>query len=292
MRFYRASKFLFPRSLQMRLFAVCFIGTHVPLIAFLLWQIARGQIAWADTGLLLIATLFGTAGALLGIRALLAPLRMSIEGVASIERGEPFGVATAVGPDEMGQLLARVSEAAAAVQSRLSALDQAAHRDPLTGLLNRRGFFLEADPLFHAHVGGAFALIDLDRFKLINDTYGHPTGDRVIRDFCNRLRATVGRDDVVARWGGEEFAVYFPRADEAHARGILHQLARSIRDRPIAELGSHAATFSAGLVEVGDEPVDRTIERADAALYAAKRSGRAQVLVERDLLARAVGGLA
>nr|WP_243847027.1 GGDEF domain-containing protein [Sphingomonas japonica] len=191
----------------------------------------------------------------------------------------------------MGQLLARVSEAAAAVQSRLSALDQAAHRDPLTGLLNRRGFFLEADPLFHARVGGAFALIDLDRFKLINDTYGHPTGDRVIRDFCNRLRATVGRDDVVARWGGEEFAVYFPRADEAHARGVLEQLAASIRDRPIAELGNHIATFSAGLVEVTDEPVDRTIERADAALYAAKRSGRAQVLVERDVLARAMGGL-
>ncbi len=279
--------FLVPQSLRMRIFAICFIGTHIPLLSFVAREAIRGQVAWGDLGILLVATLIGTAGALYGIHALLSPLKLSIEGVASIGRGEPVKIGPVAGPDEISELLRRVNEAAASVHSRLSTLDHAAHRDPLTGLLNRRGFFAEIDPLFAAHIGGAFAILDLDRFKAITDRFGHAAGDQVLRDFANRLSAICPRDAIVARWGGEEFVIYFPRTDEAAARATLDAMLAGIADSPVGPPGLPPVTFSAGLVEAGSEPIERTAERADAALYAAKRAGRAQVLVERDLVARA-----
>lgn len=287
MGFGSSGSFFVPQSLRMRIFAICFIGTHVPLLSFVAREAIRGQVAWGDLGILLVATLIGTAGALYGIHALLSPLRLSIEGVESIGRGEPVAIGPVAGPDEISELLRRVNEAAASVHSRLSTLDHAAHRDPLTGLLNRRGFFAEVDPLFAARIGGAFAILDLDRFKTINDRFGHPAGDQVLRDFANRLTALCARDTVVARWGGEEFVAYFPRVDEAAAQATLAALLASVEATPVGPAGMPPITFSAGLVEAGSEPIERTAERADAALYAAKRAGRAQVLVERDLVARA-----
>ncbi|HTG37681.1 GGDEF domain-containing protein [Sphingomonas sp.] len=288
MRFAATRGILMPQSLKMRIFAICFIGTHVPLLSFVARQVSNGQVNGADLAVLLVATLVGTAGALYGINALLSPLRLSIEGIDSIGRGEPVSIPPIEGVDEISVLLRRVNEAAASVQSRLNTLDHAAHRDPLTALLNRRGFFAEVDPLFAARVGGAFAIIDLDRFKAVNDQFGHAAGDRVLRDFANRLAATCGRDAVIARWGGEEFVAFFPRATEADTQVRLAELLRSIETMAIGPAGFPPLTFSAGLVEAGSESVERTAERADAALYAAKRAGRAQVLVERDLVARAV----
>jgi diguanylate cyclase (GGDEF)-like protein len=288
-RFATPGSFLVPQSLKMRIFAICFIGTHVPLLSFVARQAMMGHVSWGDSIVLLVATLVGTVGALYGINAMLSPIRLSIEGVESIARGEPVALGPVAGPDEISELLRRVNEAAASVHSRLSTLDHAAHRDPLTGLLNRRGFFTEIDPLFAARIGGAFAIIDLDRFKSINDRFGHPAGDQVLRDFANRLASVCARDAVVARWGGEEFVVYFPRTDEAAAQATLARLQQSVEAMPIGTAGMPTITFSAGLVDVGSEAIERTAERADAALYAAKRAGRAQVLVERDLVARAAG---
>ncbi|WP_315763912.1 GGDEF domain-containing protein [Sphingomonas sp. Y38-1Y] len=287
MRLASSGSFFLPQSLRMRIFAICFIGTHVPLLSFVAREAVRGQFAWGDLGVLLVATLIGTAGALYGIHALLSPLKLSIEGLQSIGRGEPVTIGPVAGPDEISELLRRVNEAAASVHSRLSTLDHAAHRDPLTGLLNRRGFFAEIDPLFAARIGGAFAILDLDRFKTINDRFGHPAGDQVLRDFANRLSSVCPRDTIVARWGGEEFVVYFPRTDEVAAQRVLAAMLTSLDAVPVGPTGLPPITFSAGLVEAGSEPIERTAERADAALYAAKRGGRAQVLVERDLVARA-----
>lgn len=289
MRFANSPSFLLPQSLKMRIFAICFIGTHIPLLSFVARQAISGQVAVGDVLVLLVATLIGTAGALYGINAMLSPIKLSIEGVSSIGRGEPVTIGPVAGPDEISELLRRVNEAAASVHSRLSTLDQAAHRDPLTGLLNRRGFFAEVDPLFAARIGGSFAILDLDRFKAINDTFGHPAGDQVLRDFANRLSSVCARDAVVARWGGEEFVVYFPRIDEGAAQALLTALLTSIETSALGPAAMPPITFSAGLVEAGSEPIERTAERADAALYAAKRAGRAQVLVERDLVARAAG---
>lgn len=287
MRLSSAYAFLIPKSLRLRIFAVCFVGTHIPLLSFVVARAASGHLLWSDVIILLIATLIGTIGALWCIHFILAPLRLSIDGVASIGRGEPVNLASRGGTDEMSELLRRVNEAAASVHSRLSNLDHAAHRDPLTGVFNRRGFFAQVDPLFANHVGGAFAILDLDRFKSVNDRFGHATGDQLLRDFAERLTLACGSTTVVARWGGEEFVVYFPRTDEQEARGILETLLASLSTAPVGPAGLPPVTFSAGLVESGSESVERTAERADAALYAAKRAGRAQVVMERDLVTRA-----
>lgn len=279
-----------PQKLKMRIFAICAIGMLLPFLSLVVPQVAHGRVDMVEIGVVLLATLIGTAAVLFGINALLSPNRGSSDecrfaGGEGTVRLEPVA-----GVDEISQLLRRVNQAAESMQSRLSMLDQAAHRDPLTALRNRRGFFAEVEPLFAARVGGAFAIIDLDRFKSINDRFGHAAGDQVLCEFAARLVSICTGDSVVARWGGEEFVAFFPRTDEAGAQEILASLAASIRTMPIGPAEAQPVTFSAGLVEAGSEPIDRTAERADAALYAAKRAGRAQVLVERDLVGRSVAG--
>lgn len=275
-----------PQSLKMRLFAVCFIGTHIPLLSFVARQIIAGEAAWGDVAVLLVATLVGTAGALYAMHALLSPLLRSIEGVESLARGEAIDLGPIAGPDEASELLRRVNDAAATVHSRLSSLDHAAHRDLLTALLNRRGFLAQVEPFFEDAAGGAFAIIDLDRFKAVNDRFGHPVGDQVLRDFSGRLTMMCDRDTIVARWGGEEFALYFPRGDISAAQDLLDRLQASLRDMPIGPHDIDPVSFSAGLIAVRDDGVERAAERADAALYAAKRAGRARVVSEGDAASR------
>ena len=151
--------------------------------------------------------------------------------------------------------------------------------DSLTALTNRRGFEALGQRLAAgARDGGAFGLllIDLDRFKPVNDTHGHAVGDAVLREVAARLRRHVRPGDVAARLGGDEFAVLVPGATE----DVLAGLARRI----VGAVGRPVAT-SAGRVEIGASvgaalwrDADRTLaalaERADAALFAVKRDGR------------------
>jgi len=145
--------------------------------------------------------------------------------------------------------------------------------DRLTGVGNRAA--LEA-ALTASRPGDVVALIDLDYFKVVNDTLGHAAGDQVLRDFGAMLRRCSAPDQVLARYGGEEFVTLLPGADEAAALAYLDRL-RQAWSRSGARV-----TFSSGIaVRYPDEdPVD-TLDRADTALYQAKRAGR-----DRDVVSR------
>ena len=159
----------------------------------------------------------------------------------------------------------------------------AAETDWLTGAPNRRRMMRRLGELI-ALSGGAgdlfsIGLVDLDHFKVVNDTYGHDFGDTVLRTFAEAGRASVRREDMFGRVGGEEFMVIVsgPQDDaEAVLRRLRARLAHSKRNG----LRSVACTFSAGIAgwQPGDS-VETLYRRADQALYAAKRSGRNQVLL-------------
>jgi diguanylate cyclase (GGDEF)-like protein len=154
--------------------------------------------------------------------------------------------------------------------------------DGLTALANRRSAYdsLSAMMARARRTGSVLSVVmfDLDRFKQINDSYGHAAGDEVLRSVASALRATVRDSDLGARLGGEEFAVVLPDADLQDALLVAERLRAQLASRTIPAIGS-SVTASFGVAEL--RPADATAEallhRADQAMYRAKALGRDQV---------------
>lgn len=159
--------------------------------------------------------------------------------------------------------------------------------DELTGLGNRRAVSHQLPRLFDTarRVGRPVALImlDVDHFKRINDSFGHLSGDRVLVAVAHRLRSAVREDQLVTRWGGEEFLVVSPDTDEADAAVIAERLRRVVGWEPIQvhDVRSIEVTVSGGFAVGFGDPF-QVLRDADAALYAAKGSGRNRCLSSRD----------
>ncbi len=180
----------------------------------------------------------------------------------------------------MLQLRARQLELAAA-NERLYVL---ATTDALTGLANRRHFLervsMELDRTHRYGRPLCLAMIDVDHFKMINDTYGHDAGDEVLRHLARIIQANIRRGDVAGRVGGEEYAMLLLETSlkgaEQACRRLLEDVARSV-----TAVGGNSihATVSIGITEAGDrtDTVSSVLKRADVGLYAAKRAGRNRI---------------
>ena len=154
-----------------------------------------------------------------------------------------------------------------------------ASTDSLTGLLNRRTFDDRVAAALRAQGPVAIAMADLDRFKDLNDTYGHETGDRALRLFSRVMRESVRAHDVISRHGGEEFSIAFPSCTATQAQEVLDAV-RARLSAAIAVGGLPAFTVSFGLTEAGEEEdLPAVLARADAALLQAKVAGRDRVIV-------------
>ena len=149
-----------------------------------------------------------------------------------------------------------------------------AHTDPLTGLPNRRAFeerlAAEIDRLRDiASAGFSIAIFDVDHFKAYNDTYGHPAGDELLRALAREWNARLRPGDLLARFGGEEFALLMPRCSVGDAASIVQRLLDRV---------PNGKTASAGVAwSDGTELAEALVQRADEALYRAKRTGRARL---------------
>ncbi len=168
---------------------------------------------------------------------------------------------------------------------RLQELRREARQDPLTGLRNRRSF----DDDLRREVArgnrhgtpGALLMIDLDHFKRVNDTYGHPAGDRLIKEVAAILRRRVRESDVLARLGGDEFAVILPNTSVVEARVVAEAIVDAIRDQSLVK-DEKGVTASVGIAVFGDDPrhsPESIVSEADTAMYAAKDGGRDSVRV-------------
>jgi len=148
--------------------------------------------------------------------------------------------------------------------------------DPLSGLLNRRGFENRVDASMALPGPHSIVLCDLDRFKAVNDTHGHHGGDAVIRAFGEMLSVAAPDAALAARIGGEEFVLFLPRTGREAALLFAHALraTRAVSPVPGLPVGERV-TASFGVAEIGEgEPLRLAMRRADDALYAAKNAGR------------------
>jgi diguanylate cyclase (GGDEF)-like protein len=152
--------------------------------------------------------------------------------------------------------------------------------DELTGLHNRRYLMRHVTTMLRDTLF-TLAVIDLDHFKRINDSYGHDGGDRVLKEFATLLKTTVRERDTVIRLGGEEFVVVFPNTKLARAKLVLNRVLAKMQKHVWSSLkaGEHP-TFTAGLAECLDDDLNRVLQAADALLYSGKANGRNGVWVE------------
>jgi diguanylate cyclase (GGDEF)-like protein len=152
--------------------------------------------------------------------------------------------------------------------------------DGLTGLLNRRSFENRERSLRTNGVEYALAMADLDHFKGLNDTYGHEAGDRALRVFAETLRDSVRNEDLVCRYGGEEFTILLPRVDLAGAIEVMERVRAGLAN---ATRRGDVPTFTAsfGIAEsIAAVDLEDLLHRADRALFAAKDAGRDCICID------------
>jgi two-component system cell cycle response regulator len=197
-------------------------------------------------------------------------------------------------PFELPELKARLFAGSRVLQlhhklhTTIEKLDQIARHDSLTQLLNRKAILAAlADEMERARRGNGqvgVMMIDVDYFKKVNDVYGHPTGDAVLTEVAQRLKASIRTYDSAGRYGGEEFLICLPSCDSAAAAEIAERIRLGICGNPVAAEGhSLSVSVSIGVADSTTAPDwEDLIRCADEALYAAKRAGRNRVSVHRD----------
>lgn len=199
------------------------------------------------------------------------------------DESRPFG------PEDLETVVFLAEQGGVAIENVL--LHEEAQRlsltDGLTGTWNRRYFQMQFRQIlatatrFDRHF--SVLMLDLDHFKVLNDTYGHQRGDAVLVEFARRVKETLREVDTFARYGGEEFIVLLPETDEVGARTTGEKIREEIRSQPFGALGEEPVpvTVSIGVASYPrhGERFDVLVESADKALYAAKQAGRDRVVI-------------
>jgi diguanylate cyclase (GGDEF)-like protein len=184
------------------------------------------------------------------------------------------------------RLQAFANQAAIAVENAqlYAQTQQLAITDDLTGLYNRRGLFelgrREVERAVRFGHCLSVLMLDIDHFKAVNDSYGHQTGDQVLQILSKRCLENIREIDILGRYGGEEFVILLPESNPENTQQVAERLRKLIENQPFpTRQGSVQITISLGLATVceREEDLAALIERADQALYIAKRSGRNRV---------------
>lgn len=184
----------------------------------------------------------------------------------------------------------RLVETAADLRETSAELERLAKVDPLTGVLNRRALFERLGAEFRRSIRYSrpltVVMVDIDHFKLLNDRFGHATGDAVLARCAREMASNLRESDVIGRYGGEEFAVFLPETTLADGTFVAEKLRLAVErlsfDAPDGGAKPVRVTVSAGVASIPDlaTPDEQAlVNRADQALYSAKRAGRNQVTV-------------
>jgi diguanylate cyclase (GGDEF)-like protein len=169
------------------------------------------------------------------------------------------------------------------LEERCQDLHEKATRDPLTQVANRAEFDRQQQKFIDAHVARdepcSLIICDIDHFKKVNDTYGHPAGDEALRTFARLLSDNCRPNDLVARYGGEEFVILCADCDLATAVKRAEKIRQTVEKRPLESLGGKQVTASFGVTQTcGKDTAKSMLMRADQALLQAKSDGRNKVV--------------
>ena len=246
-------------------------GQHSPVALLLMLPLVFAAMAYPFRATVLV-----------GGAMVVGQLAIDVTGGADGVEGVTLRSAVLVLVAMMGALTSRHHwHSVTRAEELASQLRRLALRDGLTGCLNHRGFHERLDAEVHRgqRTGVPVALlhVDLDHFKRVNDTYGHPAGDEVLVQVGKVLHDLARRSDAVGRVGGEEFSVLLPGADLDEAAAVAQRLRARVRELPLPV----PVTLSVGVSALpgAARTQDELIRTADQALYAAKRTGRDRVVV-------------
>lgn len=225
-------------------------------------------------------------------RTILDPLRLLVQGAEKIQDGEYGHIIdlseTVDAPTEFKQLVRAFNRMSTTVQQHVQTIETTSRTDQLTGMCNRRHIMAEGYRILNVALRAGSAcsclMIDIDHFKTVNDTHGHPVGDKFLIHIAGCITAAVRTSDMAARFGGEEFVVLAPNADLAEAKLLATRIRELVAATPLV-LGPITInnTVSIGVAEYDAEPqfgsnlLEDMIEKADKALYRAKECGRNRV---------------
>lgn len=176
----------------------------------------------------------------------------------------------------------QLSEINKILEARASMFEERAQLDALTGLANRTNFeekMLDEFERIERYGSDPFSLIffDIDHFKKINDTFGHLTGDHVLKSISTLCKGLLRSNDLLARWGGEEFVIILPHIDISAAQQVAQKLRKHIEEYIFEQVGNITCSFGVSQYQLGDTPT-ALLHRTDNAMYEAKESGRNQVV--------------
>ena len=181
--------------------------------------------------------------------------------------------------DENALLRASMAE----LRARLEEMERSSEKDALTGLPNRRAYEVAVDrrvTMSGGAVRDCLAVLDIDHFKVINDSFGHAAGDEILRGFARVARGTLRDRDMVARIGGEEFAILFPDTSVEQAMLICDRLRTEIAHSSLySGMTGVRVTVSGGVAPLGKAGLEQALQTADQALYRAKRDGRDRLAI-------------
>lgn len=182
-------------------------------------------------------------------------------------------------------LLKKERQLTADLNSMNESLRILATMDSLTGVFNRRTILESLEKELHRshRYGKVFSMIimDIDFFKIVNDTYGHQTGDKVLRSVCDNIRANIRVNDVIGRYGGEEFLIIMPETDTDHAAIAAEKLRSAVESMSVSQESLQikvTASFGVSSYRQSDD-TKMIIARVDKALYESKKNGRNRVTV-------------
>ncbi len=281
----------FPKSYRGKILLVMFLGTHLPLITLVLYLLLSSPVGMRPSlsilVFLLAATLAGTAAAFWALRSLLAPVRLAASSLREYLDSKRVPRLPIRFTDEAGRLMADVQYAIDNLDSTIRSLEGLSGTDHLTGVHNRR----EAEKRLVEDVARAkrsgsvltVCVVDVNRFKYINDHYGHQAGDVCIQHVASVIGRNVREGDWLARWGGDEFVLVLHDASPfAPTELVLQRIVRDLKDSPVRlPQGSEIVlTITVGANRYSGKGDARILlDEADQAMYEAKRDRRAWVLV-------------
>lgn len=216
---------------------------------------------------------------------ILKPLNRLIDQAHMLSQGDLETPCKWRGRDELSMLGRTLDSMRSKLNENFKTMQELAVTDELTGLPNRRGFNIEVRKLLQLSKRYrhplSIALLDLDHFKKINDTYGHAVGDDVLAAFSRKVSRRIRKTDLLARVGGEEFVLVMPETSINAAGLLLNDLRRVISSKPFGH--GEIVSISIGVTcFTGNESLNELLDMSDKALYDAKEKGRNRVVVYSD----------